>query len=429
VVHGEPPSSARPTWVPVPQGSDFPLENLPYGVMRRKSGTASVAVAIGDHVLDLGALQRAGLLDLPGLTADAMLRTSLNAFMASGPVTWRAVRARITQLLAAGEHLLADDPPLRDRALLKQRDVTMLLPFEVGDFVDFSSSTHHARNMGTMLRPGTEPLPSRWWHQPLGYHGRAGSVIVSGTPVHRPRGQVLGDDGRPQVCASRMLDFELEVGFVVGVGNERGHPITVDAAAGHVFGLVLVNDWSARDVQAFEQQPLGPFLGKSFATTVSPWVVTLDALRPYFIARPPPEPPPADYLHETDSWGVDLELEADLRSVRMHGHGTDALVVTRVSFDELHWTIPQLLAHATVNGAPTRPGDLFATGTVSGPKAGSWGSLMEASWAGTRPLVLGGGETRSFLEDGDTVTFRGWCERPGRPRIGLGELTGTVLAA
>jgi fumarylacetoacetase len=429
VVLDAPTSPAPETWVPVPEGSDFPLENLPYGILRRKNGVASVAVAIGDHVLDLGALQRAGLLDLPGLTADAMLRKSLNAFMATGPATWRAVREQITRLLAAGEHLLADDTQLRDRALLERRDVELLLPFEVGDYVDFSASAHHARNMGTMLRPGTEPLPSRWWHQPLGYHGRAGSVIVSGTPVHRPRGQVLGDDGRPEVGASRMLDFELEVGFVVGVGNERGHPITVDTAAGHVFGLVLVNDWSARDLQAFEQQPLGPFLGKSFATTVSPWVVTLDALRPYFTARPNQEPPPGEYLHETDPWGVDLQLEVDLLSVRMHGHGADALVVTRVSFDELHWTIPQLLAHATVNGAPTRPGDLFASGTVSGPEPGSWGSLMEASWGGTRPLPLGAGETRSFLEDGDSVRFRGWCERSGRPRIGLGELTGTVLAA
>jgi fumarylacetoacetase len=422
-------STARATWVQVPEGSDFPLENLPYGIMRRKNGRASVAVAIGDHVLDLGVLQRAGLLDIAGLSADAMLRTSLNAFMATGPATWRAVRERITQLLRSGEHVLADDAPLRDRALVERHDVSMLLPFEVGDFVDFSSSAHHARNMGTMLRPGTEPLPPRWWHQPSGYHGRAGSVVVSGTPVHRPRGQVVGDDGRPQVCASRMLDFELEVGFVVGVGNERGHPISVDAAVHHVFGLVLVNDWSARDVQAFEQRPLGPFLGKSFATTVSPWVVTLDALRPYFTERPPQEPRPAEYLRETVRWGVDLQLEADLRSVRMHGHGTDALVVTRVNFDELHWSIRQLLAHATVNGAPTRPGDLFASGTVSGPEPGSWGSLMETSWGGTRPLALGTGETRSFLEDGDTVTFRGWCERPGRARIGFGDLTGTVLAA
>jgi fumarylacetoacetase len=421
-------SPQRATWVPVPEASDFPLENLPYGILRRKHGAASVGVAIGDHVLDLGELQSAGLLDLPGLPADAMLRRSLNAFMATGPPTWRAVRERITQLLTAGERTLADDPGLCGRALLQQRDVAMLLPFEIGDFVDFSSSTHHARNMGTMLRPGTEPLSPRWWHQPLGYHGHAGSVIVSGTPVHRPRGQMLGGDGRPQVCATRMLDFELEVGFVVGVGNERGHPIPVDAAADHVFGLVLVNDWSARDVQAFEQHPLGPFLGKSFATTVSPWVVTLDALRPYLTARPPQEPAPADYLHETDPWGVDLQLEVDLLSLRMHGHGADAFVVTRVNFDELHWTIPQLLAHATVNGAATRPGDLFAVGTVSGPEPGSWGSLMEASWGGTRPFALAAGETRAFLEDADTVTFRGWCQRSGRARIGLGELTGTVLA-
>jgi fumarylacetoacetase len=422
-------SPALESWVPVPAGSDFPLQNLPYGVVRKRDGATSVAIAIGDHVLDLGTLQRAGLLDLPGLAADALLRNSLNALMSAGPTTCRAVRRRVSELLRADERRLAEDTTLRDRALIAAHDAELLLPFEIGDYVDFYSSLHHATNMGHILRPDSEPLPPNWRYLPIGYQGRAGTVVVSGTPVRRPHGQVLAPDGRPRYDTSHMLDFELEVGFVVGVGNEPGHRIPTADAADHIFGVVLVNDWSARDIQAFEYQPLGPFLGKSFATSVSPWVVTLDALRPYFTASPVQDPVPAPYLHCDGPWALDLRLEATIRTARMHECENDTSLITRVSFADMYWTMPQQLAHATSNGAITRPGDLFGSGTVSGPEPGSWGSLMEASSGGTQPVTLANGETRSFLEDGDTVTLRGWCERAGWARVGFGEVTGTVVAS
>jgi len=417
------------SWVPIRPASDFPVQNLPYGIIGRRGGAVSVAVAIGDHALDLGVVQRAGLLDVPGLDADAMSQPSLNAFMAAGPATWRAVRRRISELLRLGERRLADDVRLRERALVAADDVELLRPIEIGDYVDFYSSIHHATNIGRILRPGQEPLTANWRHLPIAYHGRAGTVVVSGTPIRRPEGQVLDVDRVPRCRATRMLDYELEVGFVVGVGNEPGGPISTSDASNHIFGLVLVNDWSARDIQAFEYQPLGPFLGKSFATSVSPWVVALDALRPYLGPNPDQRPVPARYLRCSEAWGLDLELEVTLRTMRMREAGAAGQALTRTNLADMYWTMPQQLAHATVNGATTRPGDLFATGTVSGAESGSWGSLMEESWGGTRPVALANGETRCFLEDGDTVTFRGWCDRPGRARVGFGELVGTILPA
>ena len=400
--------------VPVPDGSDFPLENLPYGVFDPGDGPR-VGVAIGSQVLDLRA---AGDL-LPGGAGDALRASTINPFLALGRGLWSETREAITGLLSTDA---IDRLPMD--ALHAMGQVRMLRPFDPGDYVDFYSSIEHATNLGRMFRPDSEPLLPNWRHLPVGYHGRASSVVVSGTPVTRPAGQIKPGEGPPIHAPTGALDIELEVGFITGPGNRLGTPIPIEEAREHIFGLVLVNDWSARDIQRWEYQPLGPFLGKSFATTISPWVVTLDALGPYLVPSPAQDPEPLDYLRTNDEWAVDLELEVLLRSVSM-----DAPVsISRTNFSGMYWTMAQQLAHATVNGTNVRPGDLYASGTVSGSEPGTYGSLIELTWGGERPIALPDGSARTFLEDGDTVTLRGWCEREGHRRIGFGECVGTVEA-
>ena len=385
-------------WAEVPEGSDFPIENLPFGVVRPAGAPARVVVRIGDHALDLAA---AGI--APELTA----QPTINSLMASG--RGQEIRER------AGELLSGND---RSDLLHSVDDMHVVVPIAVGDYVDFYSSLHHATNLGHIMRPGAEPLLANWRHLPVGYHGRSGTVVVSGTPVARPEGLVPDPaDGVPRLVPSRSLDFELEVGFVVGGSPaSRIHP---DDADRHVFGVVLLNDWSARDVQGYEYQPLGPNLAKSFATSISPWVVTIDALRRYLVAPPVQDPQPDPYLRATRPWAIDLNLTVEL----------NGWPITSTGFADMYWTFAQQLAHTTVNGATTRAGDLFGSGTVSGPTPGERGSMIELTWRGAQPLTLGDGSLRSFLEDGDTVTMRGWCggETAARPRIGFGEVTGTVL--
>lgn len=385
-------------WAEVPEGSDFPIENLPFGVVRPAGAPARVVVRIGDHALDLAA---AGI--APELTA----QPTINSLMASG--RGQEIRER------AGELLSGND---RSDLLHSVDDMHVVVPIAVGDYVDFYSSLHHATNLGHIMRPGAEPLLANWRHLPVGYHGRSGTVVVSGTPVARPEGLVPDPaDGVPRLVPSRSLDFELEVGFVVGGSPaSRIHP---DDADRHVFGVVLLNDWSARDVQGYEYQPLGPNLAKSFATSISPWVVTIDALRRYLVAPPLQNPLPDPYLRATRPWAIDLNLTVEL----------NGWPITSTGFADMYWTFAQQLAHTTVNGATTRAGDLFGSGTVSGPTPGERGSMIELTWRGAQPLTLGDGSLRSFLEDGDTVTMRGWCggETAARPRIGFGEVTGTVL--
>ena len=385
-------------WAEVPEGSDFPIENLPFGVVRPAGAPARVVVRIGDHTLDLAA---AGI--APELTA----QPTINALMASG--RGQEIRER------AGELLSGND---RSDLLHSVDDMHVVVPIAVGDYVDFYSSLHHATNLGHIMRPGAEPLLANWRHLPVGYHGRSGTVVVSGTPVARPEGLVPDPaDGVPRLVPSRSLDFELEVGFVVGGSpTSRIHP---DDADRHVFGVVLLNDWSARDVQGYEYQPLGPNLAKSFATSISPWVVTIDALRRYLVAPPVQDPQPDPYLRATRPWAIDLNLTVEL----------NGWPITSTGFADMYWTFAQQLAHTTVNGATTRAGDLFGSGTVSGPTPSERGSMIELTWRGAQPLTLGDGSLRSFLEDGDTVTMRGWCggETAARPRIGFGEVTGTVL--
>ena len=413
------------SWVPVPDGSDFPIQNLPYGVLSRGEEPSRVGVAIGEQALDLAEVSSAGLLeDIGGVGAETFAAPALNPFLTLGRGAWRATRERVSELLAETDRRIRDVPGLAERALVPLADAALHRPFEVGDYVDFYSSLEHATNLGKMFRPGSEPLLPNWRHLPVGYHGRSGTVVVSGTPIRRPAGQTNADDAHPAPAfgPTRMLDIELEVGFVTGPGNPLGQPIPIDEADDHVFGLVLVNDWSARDIQRWEYQPLGPFLGKSFATSISPWVVTMDALAPFRVSPSLQEPEPLPYLRAREDHGLEVELSVELATP-----GTpEGRVICRTNMRNLYWTIAQQLAHATSNGATIRPGDLFASGTISGPDPGSYGSLIELTWRGERPIELPGGETRTFLEDGDTVVMRGWCDREGAARIGLGEVRGTI---
>jgi fumarylacetoacetase len=412
------------SWVPVPADSGFPLQNLPYGVFATADSGPRVGVAIGEHILDLDAVAGAGLFDGLDLPSGLFSDQSLNRFIAQGRPAWREVRARVAELLTDGNEELRAG--IGERAIVPQRQARMQLPFAVGDYIDFYSSIHHATNVGRLFRPDGEPLLPNWRHLPVGYHGRSGTVVVSGTDISRPTGQRRGRDGPPpDFGPSVSLDFELEVGFVTGNANVLGEPVAVEDAEEHIFGMCLVNDWSARDIQGWEYQPLGPFLGKSFATTVSPWVVPLDAVSPYRVEPPVQDPEVLPYLRTAGPTAVDLQLEVEIKPEAAPA-GT---IVTRTGFADMYWTMAQQLAHATVNGATARAGDLFASGTVSGPEPGTLGSLMETTQNGAEPVILNDGSERAYLRDGDEVIIRGWCESAGGPLIGFGECTGTVLPA
>jgi fumarylacetoacetase len=406
------------SWVDVPDGSDFPIQNLPYGVFTDPKGTRC-GVAIGDAVFDLAGAESAGLFANTGLAHDTFRARTLNAFLGHNRGVWTTVRSRIIEVLDADN---ADGRAFCDaHDLIVEHPVALMRPIDVGDYVDFYSSEQHAENVGRMFRPDSDPLTPNWRHLPIGYHGRSGTIVSSGTPIHRPHGQRMGPDG-PVFGATEKLDLELEVGFVTGHGPELGTPIPVDEAEHHVFGLVLVNDWSARDIQAWEYVPLGPFLGKSFATTISPWIVPLEALAPFRVPAPGQHPDPLGYLRSDRRVGIDLDLDVELTSAM----GATAMV-SRTSFATMYWTMAQQLAHATVNGATVRPGDLFASGTVSGPTRDQYGSLLEVTWNGTEPLVMSDGTSRRFLEDGDTVRIHGRCSAPGQVSIGFGACLGTVV--
>ncbi|MGH8897779.1 MAG: fumarylacetoacetase [Egibacteraceae bacterium] len=423
------PAHPGQTWVPVPPASDFPLANLPYGVFTRPGQAPRLGVAIGAHVLDLSVLAAEGLLDdaVEGARV-ACAAPALNPFLERGRPAWTALRTRLLELLAEPSREIRDRPGLAERVLVPQVEVTLGLPFVVADYVDFFSSLEHATNLGRILRPGTDPLQPNWRHLPVGYHGRSGTIVPSGTPIVRPRGQLgppPAGEARAAFGPTRCLDLEVEVGFVTGPVTT---PTLAERAEEHIFGFVLVNDWSARDLQAWEYRPLGPFLGKSFATSVSPWVVPLEALTPYRCPGPPQHPPVLDHLVVSGDRAIDLHLEATLSTHAMCAEGTAPFVLCRTNLRHLYWTPAQQLAHVTSNGATVRAGDLYASGTVSGPGPSSVGSLIERTWNGERPLSLPGGETRTFLVDGDTVTVRGWCGGDGRPRIGFGAVSGTVTA-
>jgi fumarylacetoacetase len=402
--------NAADRWPPVPQGSLFGMANLPFGVFSQpepaaRGGFRRIGVAVGDNVLDVA----------PLFGDDCFAAPTLDAFLARGRRFWSETRARITELLTDTHYQGAVSPHLYPRSA-----VVMHLPFTVADYVDFYCSLDHATNVGRIFRPDAEPLLPNWRHLPVGYHGRAGTVVVSGTPVVRPCGQRRPPGAEaPAFGPSVRLDIEAEVGFVVGVGSRLGEPVPVEAFADHVFGVVLLNDWSARDIQAWEYQPLGPFLGKSFATSISPWVVPLEALGAARVDGPGQDPAPLPYLERAEPWALDLSIEVALNGA----------VVSRPPFATMYWTPDQMLAHLTVNGASTRTGDLYASGTVSGPEPGQRGSLIELTWNGAEPLTLADGSTRSFLEDGDTVTLSATAPAADGRRLSLGEVTGTIVSA
>jgi fumarylacetoacetase len=416
------------SFVDVSTGSDFPIQNLPYGVFRPSAGARPrIGVAIGDAVLDLSVLADSGLLvDSAFGDGTAFREQTLNAFMALGRPAWREARQTLTRLLCHDEPTLRDDSGLRDAAFHSMASVEMLLPATIGDYTDFYSSREHATNVGTMFRGPDNALQENWLHLPVGYHGRSSSVVVSGTDVRRPKGQTKADDVEtPSYGPSRLMDFELEMGFFVGPGNALGEPIPIDEAGEHIFGMVLLNDWSARDIQKWEYVPLGPFLGKNFGTSISPWVVTMEALEPFRCAGPTQDDPePLDYLKNPGDCAFDIPLEVLLQTERMDA--PDPIATS--NFKYMYWSICQQLAHHTVNGCNAQPGDLLGSGTISGPDKHERGSMLELSWRGTETVELANGETRKFLADGDTVIMRGHCEADG-VRIGFGEVSGKLIPA
>jgi len=416
------------SFVDVPTGSDFSIHNLPYGVFRPSAGARPrIGVAIGDAVLDLSVLAERGLLSGRDLgDGHAFRQPTLNAFMALGRPAWREARARLTRFLRISDSTIRDNRPLRQTALHPIASVEMLLPATIGDYTDFYSSREHATNIGTMFRGPDNALQENWLHLPVGYHGRTSSVVVSGTDIRRPMGQTKADDAdSPSYGPSRLMDFELEMGFFVGPGNTLGEPIPIDEAAEHIFGMVLVNDWSARDIQKWEYVPLGPFLGKNFGTSISPWVVTMDALEPFRCAGPTQDDPePLDYLKNPGDCAYDIPLEVLLQSEKMDAPET----IATSNFKYMYWSICQQLAHHISGGCNAQPGDLLGSGTISGPDKHERGSMLELSWRGTETVELANGESRKFLADGDTVIMRGHCEADG-VRIGFGEVSGKLLPA
>ena len=406
-------------------GCDFPIQNLPFGIFSDKRSTAPrVGVAIGDQVLDLGALERAGILVVPAPAA-VFDQPSLNAFIALGRNVWREMRAKITGLLLDDNPAIRDDDRLRRLALVPIADVGLHMPIDVRGYTDFYSSKEHAINVGSIFRDPRNPLLPNWAEMPVAYNGRTSSIVVSGTPVRRPNGQLKRPESeRPVFGACRMLDFELETAFVVGEGNSLGEPIPISDAENHIFGMVLLNDWSARDIQRWEYVPLGPFNAKTFATSISPWVVTMEALEPFRVQGSPQTPQPLSYLQQTGRHSFNIHLEVKLKP-ESAGEST---TITRTNFRYIYWSMAQQLAHHTVSGCNTRIGDLMASGTISGQDPESFASLLELTWNGERPLPLVGGATRSFLEDGDEIVVTGWCQGDGY-RIGFGEVSGQILPA
>ncbi len=427
------------SWVESAQapGCDFPIQNLPLAVFRRAGSSQAWrgGVAIGDQVLDLAALAQAQPIPQSEALAHQALMAAaqdrLNGLMALGPAHWSALRHALSRLLRSGSR--AQDT-LKRTALVPQSQAVFCVPAHVGDYTDFYTSVHHATNIGRLFRPDNPLLPNYKW-MPIAYHGRASSLVISGTPFRRPQGQLMPPGAeRPTLAPCKRLDHELELGVFIGPGNEQGQPIGIDTAEAHVFGLCLLNDWSARDIQGWEYQPLGPFLSKNFATSLSPWVVSLEALAPYRLpfTRPADDPQPLPYLdsllHRSQG-ALDIRLEVGLQTAAMRKAGQRAAAIAQSNYRHAYWTLAQMVTHHTVGGCPLQPGDLLGTGTLSGPQAHEAGALIELTKGGQQPLTLPGGEQRTFLEDGDAVALRAWCEKPGAARIGFGTCVGQVLPA
>lgn len=414
------------SFIPISPECHFPIENLPYGVFSTESNQKHrIGVAIGDQILDLSVVKH--LFSGPVLQSQQHIfeETTLNGFMGLGRAAWREARDTLQKILAAEDNTLRDNTELRSRAFVNQNQATMHLPARIGDYTDFYSSKNHAYNVGVMFRGPENALMPNWKHLPVGYHGRASSVVVSGTPIRRPNGQTRPDESQPPVFGKcKLLDIELEMAFFTGPATTLGEPIPIDKAEDYIFGMVLMNDWSARDIQKWEYVPLGPFLGKNMGTTISPWVVTMDALKPFAVPNQAQDPKPLPYLCHEDPFCFDINLEVDINCDGLSKPST----ICRSNFKYMYWTMKQQLTHHTVTGCNINPGDLMASGTISGESEDSFGSMLELCWKGTKQIDLGNGITRKFLQDGDEVIMTGYCEKEGY-KIGFGKCTGKILPA
>jgi len=412
------------SWVEVPENSDFPIQNLPFGIFKTQYLEAAAGVAIGEYILDLTNLHENGFFDGLGLPAGVFNQGTLNDFIGLGKEKTRAVRERISELLQHDNEELRDNKPARELALIPMEEATMLMPVKVPNYTDFYSSKEHATNVGTMFRDPDNALMPNWKHIPVGYHGRASSIVQSGVDVHRPKGQTKAPDAdKPSFGPCKRMDFELEMAFITCKENGLGNEITTDNAEDFIFGFVLFNDWSARDIQVWEYVPLGPFLAKNFASSISPWIVTMDALEPFRTAGPEQEPKVLPYLEYKGEKNFDISLQVGLQP-----EGGEENVICNSNFKYMYWNVNQQLAHHTINGCNMQVGDMYASGTISGPTPDSYGSMLELAWKGTKPVKLSDGSERKFLEDGDTVIMRGHAEKDG-VRIGFGEVKSKVLPA
>lgn len=415
------------SFIEVSPESHFPIQNLPYGVFKLKVGSEPVCgTAIGEYVIDLAVLEQKGYFKQTLLGSEKIFsRRSLNAFMAKGREAWKQVRAVLQTALSDENPLFRDDKDLQKIAMIPMKDVVMCLPAEIGDYTDFYSSREHATNVGIMFRGKDNALMPNWLHIPIGYHGRASSIVVSGTNVIRPKGQTKpANSENPVFGPCKLLDFELEMGFFIGPGNQLGETISIEQTYDHIFGMVLVNDWSARDIQTWEYQPLGPFLAKNFATSISPWVVTMEALEPFRVKGPDQDPVPMEYLRSTGNWSYDINLDVYIKTESLK----EPFKISGSNFKYMYWNIRQQLAHHTINGCNTKTGDMMASGTISGPTKDSYGSMLELTWRGENPIKLPDDEERKFINDGDTVIMKGYCKGDGY-NIGFGEVTGKILPA
>lgn len=410
----------KKSWVEIPANSDFPIENLPYGIFSTASEQPRAGVAIGTHILDLAAVADLGFFDDLEIDRSVFKQSTLNAFIGLGKSVWSATRKRIGDLLSEGNALAAK----RSEVLVSASAAKMYLPVQIGDYTDFYSSIEHATNVGKMFRDPERALMPNWRHLPVGYHGRASSIVVSGTDVYRPWGQTMPPNAeKPVFGPSKRMDFELEMAFIAGKSNTLGEPIPVAEAEDYIFGMLLFNDWSARDIQKWEYVPLGPFLGKNFASSVSPWLVTMEALAPFRTENPTQNPQPLPYLRTEGKKGYDINLEVWLKP-----QNSEENLICRSNFKYMYWNMAQQLAHHTVNGCNVQVGDMYASGTISGKDKGSYGSMLELSWAGTQTIALKNGMTRQFLEDNDTVIMRAYAQKADL-RVGFGQVRSTLLPA
>lgn len=414
------------SFIPVPQDSDFPIQNLPYGIFSTKDNAKPrPGVAIGDEILDLSVIKHLFSGPIMSKHQHVFEKSVLNDFMELGPNAWHETRATLQKILSNEDTTLKNNPKLLSASLVPQSSATMHLPAKIGDYTDFYSSLEHATNVGTMFRGKDNALMPNWKYLPVGYHGRSSSIVVSGTPIKRPNGQTRPDDSQPPVFGPcKLMDFELEMAFFIGTPSKLGQPIPIHEAENHIFGMVIMNDWSARDIQKWEYVPLGPFLAKNLGTTISPWIVPLEALKPFLCPNVHQDPEPFDYLKQTKPFNFDINLEV---AIKPEGQ-PKCMTVCRSNFKYMYWTMQQQLAHHTVTGCNVNPGDLMGSGTISGQTPDSYGSMLELSWKGTKPLSLPNGETRNYIKDGDEVIMSGHCKGNGY-KIGFGTCTGKILPA